>query len=75
MAFYDWNKDGKKDIQDDWLEYNIYKKSTEKDDTNSSYNSSPKHYSGNSSESFPGCAWVVIIVIAVLAIISALIEG
>lgn len=26
MAFYDWNKDGKKDVQDDWLEYNIYKK-------------------------------------------------
>ena len=75
MAFYDWNKNGKKDIQDDWLEYNIYKKSIEKDDTNSSYNSSPKRYSGNLSESFPGCAWVVIIVIAVLAIISALIEG
>ena len=25
MAFYDWNKDGKKDVQDDFIEYNIYK--------------------------------------------------
>ena len=23
MAFYDWNKDGKKDVQDDFIEYNI----------------------------------------------------
>lgn len=29
MAIYDWNHNGKKDIQDDYLEYNIYKKSTE----------------------------------------------
>lgn len=28
MAFYDWNKDGKKDFVDDYLEYNIYKEST-----------------------------------------------
>lgn len=28
MAVYDWNKNGKKDIQDDYLEYNIYKNSS-----------------------------------------------
>ena len=29
MAFYDWNGDGKKDLMDDFIEYNIYKRSTE----------------------------------------------
>lgn len=24
MAFYDWNHDGKKDLIDDYIEYNIY---------------------------------------------------
>lgn len=28
MAFYDWNHDGKKDLADDYIEYQIYKKST-----------------------------------------------
>lgn len=28
MAFYDWNHDGKKDLTDDYIEYQIYKKST-----------------------------------------------
>ena len=28
MAFFDWNHDGKKDVQDDFIEYNIYKEST-----------------------------------------------
>ena len=30
MAFYDWNDDGKKDLTDDFIEYQIYKKSTNK---------------------------------------------
>ena len=29
VAFYDWNHNGKKDRQDDYLEYEIYKKSTQ----------------------------------------------
>ena len=29
MAFYDWNGDGKKDFTDDYIEYNIYKRSVE----------------------------------------------
>ena len=36
MAFYDWNHDGKKDFVDDYLEYNIYKKSTGNNSSNSS---------------------------------------
>lgn len=28
MAFYDWNHDGKKDWQDNYIEYQIYKNST-----------------------------------------------
>lgn len=34
MAFFDWNKDGKIDIQDAFLEYNIFKACTEDDDDN-----------------------------------------
>ena len=29
MAFFDWNKDGKIDVQDEFLEYNIFKACTE----------------------------------------------
>ena len=36
MAFYDWNRDGKKDLVDDYLEYNIYKESPENNSSNSS---------------------------------------
>ena len=32
MAFFDWNKDGKIDMQDAFLEYNIYKACTEEKD-------------------------------------------
>lgn len=28
MALYDWNHDGKKDVSDDFIEYQIYKQST-----------------------------------------------
>lgn len=28
MAFIDWNNDGKKDIADDFIEYQIYRQST-----------------------------------------------
>lgn len=33
MAFHDWNHDGKKNFTDDFIEYQIYKKST----SNSNY--------------------------------------
>ena len=31
MAFYDWNGDSKKDFSDDYIGYQIYKKSTSND--------------------------------------------
>lgn len=34
MAFFDWNKNGKIDAQDMFLEYNIFKACTEDDDDN-----------------------------------------
>ncbi|MBQ7955517.1 MAG: hypothetical protein IJ282_07170 [Lachnospiraceae bacterium] len=39
MALYDWNHDGKKDWQDTYIEYQIYKNSTGQRN-NSSYTSS-----------------------------------
>ena len=44
MAFYDWNNDGKKDMQDDFIEYNIYKNSIGK-----SNNTTGNHSSGGMS--------------------------
>ena len=34
MAFFDWNKYGKIDMQDAFLEYNIFKACTEDNDDN-----------------------------------------
>lgn len=39
MAFYDWNKDGKKDVQDDFIEYNIYSESMKNNNGNPNNNS------------------------------------
>lgn len=56
MALYDWNHNGRKDIQDDYLEYNIYKKCTE--DNQSSVGSS-----GGDT----GCGlWFLIVVILII---------
>ena len=59
MAFYDWNGNGKNDIQDDFIEYNIYKNSTGK----SAYTSS-NHSSGGKST-----IWAVIGTIGILLFI------
>lgn len=56
MAFHDWNNDGKKDIADDYIEYNIYKESTKNNNTN------------NCSGNF-GCGasgWIMIILMVLL---------
>lgn len=45
MAFFDWNHDGKKDFTDDYIEYQIYKNSTE----NSNDNYTPSHGNGIST--------------------------
>ena len=58
MAFYDWNKDGKKDVQDDFIEYNIYKKSTQNNNNNNYRNN------GGMSNFGAGCATVASIFIA-----------
>lgn len=58
MAFYDWNKDGKKDVQDDFIEYNIYKQSTQ-NNNNNNYRSN-----GGMSNFSAGCATVASIFIA-----------
>ena len=58
MAFYDWNRDGKKDMVDDYLEYNIYKESTK--DTDSS------NYSGGSSGGYSSIFLIVLIALFIL---------
>lgn len=58
MAFNDWNKDGKKDVQDNFIEYNIYKQSTQ-NNRNKNYNSG-----GGMSSFGAGCATVASIFIA-----------
>lgn len=58
MAFNDWNKDGKKDFVDDYIEYNIYKEST-KNNNNNNYQSN-----GKMSNFDAGCATVISIFIA-----------
>lgn len=63
VAFYDWNRDGKKNFADDYIEYNIYKESTKNNNTN--------NYSNNSNS---GCAfwfWFSVIMI-ILGIITNL---
>ena len=40
MAIYDWNKDGKKDMVDDFIEYQIYKDSMKQNTGNISSGSS-----------------------------------
>ena len=52
MARHDWNQDGKRDATDDYIEYQIYKNVTEKEESNlgtsSSNNSSNR--SNNTSK-------------------------
>lgn len=70
MAFYDWNKDGKKDFVDDYIEYNIYKECTKDNDNSNSYSSS--NYSNNNYSNNSGCGvwgWISIIFI-VLGLLS-----
>ena len=70
MAFYDWNKDGKKDFVDHYIEYNIYKECTKDNDNSNSYSSS--NYSNNNYSNNSGCGvwgWISIIFI-VLGLLS-----
>lgn len=58
MAFYDWNRDGKKDMVDDYLEYNIYKESTKDNDSS--------NYSGGSSGGYSSIFLIVLIALFIL---------
>ena len=60
MAMHDWNGNGKNDVADDWIEYNIYQECM-KDDKSSSGG-----YSSNSSSDSGGCFWIVFVIIFVL---------
>ena len=44
MAFFDWKHNGKKDWQDDYIEYNIYKECTKDDDSNNYSSSNYSNY-------------------------------
>lgn len=59
MALYDWNKNGKKDAADDFIEYQIYKDCMKPDTGNNS--------SGNSGSG----SWLIgfIIVMFILALL------
>lgn len=63
MAMYDWNRNGKKDMADNYIEYQLYKKVTDKSEK-SSYTLS----SGNGMSTFGA----IISVIAGLFLQSAL---
>lgn len=52
MAFYDWNRDGKKDIRDDFIEYNICEQS--------SHNNNTSSYSEPSSNDNSGCLALIL---------------
>lgn len=82
MAFYDWNKDGKKNWQDDYIEYNAYKnwrdsgkKKKSNNDilglTESTYVPEKKTHSGSTAESIIA----VVIVFTVFFAVAALVCG
>lgn len=68
MAMYDWNHNGENDMQDDYLEYMIYK------DCTNDNNSNTNHSSYNSGSSFGMNVFVVIAVIVIFAFIGNAME-
>lgn len=65
MAFYDWNKDGKKDWQDDFIEYNIYKDST--GETNNSY--------GRSSGGGMSTLGAIVVTVGILLVLGLILQA
>ncbi len=63
MARYDWNRDGKNDIRDDFIEYNMYKQSSEAQNTN---NHRKKFFNNGGGLSDFGTVCAAIISILVL---------
>ena len=68
MAMYDWNHNGENDMQDDYLEYMIYK------DCTNDNNSNTNHSSYNSDSAFGMNVFVVIAVIVIFAFIGNAME-
>ena len=69
MAFCDWNGDGKKDLMDDFIEYNIYTRSTENS------NHGIKSGSDPSFKSFWGVFLVCCVIACFNELIAAIIFG
>ena len=60
MAFYDWNHNGENDWQDDYIEYQIYQNTVNKNkDSNTNY---------NSSASGDGCLTAIGVVLLIFGI-------
>lgn len=57
MAMYDWNQNGKSDMGDNFIDYQIYKDSTPNSD----------NYSGNSNSSGSGIWFFILFVVVVSA--------
>ena len=54
MALFDWNQDGKKDMIDNCIEYQIYKNSTENKKTN--------NYSSNETNGMSTFSTLVVVI-------------
>ncbi len=68
MAFHDWNHDGKKDWQDNFIEYQIYKDVTDDKNEKPQFTSNRKSSGGMS-----GCGALIITILSI--IIAAAIAG
>ena len=67
MAFFDWDNDGDKDVFDDFIEYNVYKQSTQNDNN---------YRSGKGVSNFgAGCGTVLTIIIAAAIVGTLGLEG
>ena len=74
MAFYDWNHDGKKNLIDDYIEYNIYKKCMDNRDNGIS-NNSRKSSSNSSFTSFLPVFLVCCVIACFNELVAAIIFG
>ena len=69
MAFYDWNGNGKNDPADDFIEYNIYKQTTQSNNNNN-------HRSGGGVSNFGAAVGTILTIIISAGIAGALgLEG
>lgn len=73
MSLYDWNGDGKKDLTDDWIEYNIYKNCMEH--RNENRNNSRKSSSNFSAKGFLIMFLVCCVIACFNELIAAIIFG